>query len=349
MAVSPITLPGQLNGSGNDDTLFWRLFAGEVLTAFHRENKFMPLHRVRTIANGKSATFPITGTATAKYHTAGSSVFRTDDGDAAGLPGNAYLSQILGKEKEIFVDDPLVSGVFVASIDEMKNHWDHRSIYTTEIGKALAESADRDVLSTILAAARKDPAATDGSFSSMPVAPGDYSKVCNTWADATVGANLANFCFRAAEIFDTYDVPKESRYVAMRPKQYYALASVKDLVDRDISQGNGDYAQAAVLRVAGLQVVMSNAFKSSNDSAVAASGVRNDPHGGGGNGYNCDWSICGALAFTPDAAATVKMKEMSVASEYQLDRLGHLILAHYVMGHNTLRPECAIEMRVTTI
>ena len=149
MVVSTITRPGQTNGTGDANSLFLRIFAGEVLTEFHRQNKFMPLHRTRTLANGKSATFPVTGTATAKYHSVGESVFGTDNSQSS-----TYLSNIKVKEREIFVDDPMISGVFVPSIDELKNHWDHRSVFVREIATALSEKADNNIIRTILASAQ---------------------------------------------------------------------------------------------------------------------------------------------------------------------------------------------------
>ena len=62
---------GQQNATGDVRSLFLKLYAGEVLTAFEERNIFMPLHRTRTISNGKSAQFPMTGTASAKYHNPG--------------------------------------------------------------------------------------------------------------------------------------------------------------------------------------------------------------------------------------------------------------------------------------
>ena len=80
---------------------------------------------VRTIANGKSASFPVTGTTTAGYHTAGNEI----TGDA-----------IKHNEKIIHVDDMLLSSSFVAEIDELKNHYDIRQIYAREMGQALAKT-----------------------------------------------------------------------------------------------------------------------------------------------------------------------------------------------------------------
>ena len=52
---------GLRDGSSDARSLFLKLYAGEVLTAFQSRNIMMPLHRVRTISKGKSAQFPMTG------------------------------------------------------------------------------------------------------------------------------------------------------------------------------------------------------------------------------------------------------------------------------------------------
>ena len=55
---------GLVNAAGGgtwagDNALFLQVWAGEVLTAFRKATIFEPLHTVRTIASGKSASFPI--------------------------------------------------------------------------------------------------------------------------------------------------------------------------------------------------------------------------------------------------------------------------------------------------
>lgn len=332
MVVSPITRPGRLNGAGDENALAWRLFAGEVLTYFHQMNVMMPLHRTRTIANGKSTTFPVTGTATASHHTAGESIYGTDDGQTS-----TYLSNIGTKEREIFVDDPLLSGVFVPNIDELKAHWDVRSVYAKEIAQALANKADKNVLATLYAAALANPI-TNG-YSTMPVASKDIDIT-----DASVGTNIRDGIYAAQELFDQYNIPKDSRYVVLRPKQYRRLAAVEALSNKDFTAGLGDTNKRELPSVAGFQLVMTNSFGSTDDSAVAAPGVKNDPFGGAGIGYNCDWRNCAGLAFQMQAVGTVKMKELAVESEYSMERQGHTILGKYIMGHGILRPECSLSL-----
>ena len=50
------------------------------------------------------------------------------------------------------------------------------------------------------------------------------------------------------------------------------------------------------------------------------------------------------LVMTTDAVATAKLMDMSVESEYQINRQGTLMVAKYAMGHNVLRPACAVAL-----
>jgi len=54
------------------------------------------------------------------------------------------------------------------------------------------------------------------------------------------------------------------------------------------------------------------------------------------------------LVFTKDAAATVKLLDLGVESEYQVSRQGTLMVARYAMGHSSLRPECAVKLTNAT-
>ena len=73
--TSAVSRLGSKVGTANDARkLFLKQFAGEVLTSFEERNIAMPLHRTRTISNGKSAQFPTVGTASADYHKASQTI-----------------------------------------------------------------------------------------------------------------------------------------------------------------------------------------------------------------------------------------------------------------------------------
>ena len=104
---------------------------------------------VRSISSGKSATFPVMGRVDASYHTAGSEITGSD---------------VNHNEKVITINDLLLSSVFLSNIEEAKNHWDVRSAYSAEIGRALAFTKDKHILQTIGQAAQASANVADTGY-----------------------------------------------------------------------------------------------------------------------------------------------------------------------------------------
>ena len=88
---------GQINATGDSNALFLKVFANEILTTFEEANVMKDLHTVRTISSGKSAQFPITGIATAKYHTVGEDILEE-------TTGGGYTSNIKHAERTINIE-----------------------------------------------------------------------------------------------------------------------------------------------------------------------------------------------------------------------------------------------------
>ena len=102
--ATPVSV-GRVNAGGSEDALFLKVFAGEVLTSFERASVTAGAETVRTISNGKSATFPVMGRVAAAYHTPGAEITGSD---------------VNHNEKVITVNDLLVSSVFLSNIEEAK-------------------------------------------------------------------------------------------------------------------------------------------------------------------------------------------------------------------------------------
>jgi len=66
MANATVSFLGKTNNTGDANSLFLKVFAGEVLAAFQRQNKMLPITMVRSIKHGKSASFPLVGLASAE-------------------------------------------------------------------------------------------------------------------------------------------------------------------------------------------------------------------------------------------------------------------------------------------
>jgi len=367
MLVNPSRI-GQVNLAGAVDELFLKVFSGEIITTFEKYNTMMPLHRVRTIQSGKSATFPVTGVATAAYHTPGESVLSQVNetnlfaaAASAGSPTTSftaqtgttskYLSRLRHNEKIIYIDDVLVSSVFVADIDEMMNHYDVRSVYSTEIGRAMAYTADRNLLRTVIAGARRTTDRFGGSST-------DFLGAQVGIGAAPTGDTIIAALFDVARRMDDASVPQDNRVCILNPTQYYNLVrSGKDAINHDLNDGsNGSIAKGEVLSVAGIRIMKSNQLPSANESSTedtlhGAAGIKNNvitAANSGTAGYSgLNYSTTRGIVFHQEAVGTVKLMDLSVESEYQMDRLGTLMLAKYAMGHNVLREECCYELTAT--
>tara|TARA_B110000459_G_scaffold22555_1_gene21657 strand:+ start:3255 stop:4289 length:1035 start_codon:yes stop_codon:yes gene_type:complete len=333
---------GLVNNTGTAvDALFLKVFSGEILTTFEEFNVMKGLHTMRTIANGKSAQFPVTGIADAQYHTPGQNI-----ADAA----NGYLSQIKHAEKVINIDDVLVASTFIANIDELKNHYDVRSIYAQELGKALAKRFDLATMKTLAAAARSAATITGGKA-------GIQVDSNSGGVGALSGTEIQAALFTAAQRLDENDIPDDGqRFAILKPKDYYTLiSSGEEVVNRDFG-GRGDVASGRIPMVAGI-----NLYKSNHLSDVAAdltsvttgdgsASVKNDVFGGTsyGEGYNGNLVATEIIGGHPSAIGTVKLLDLATESDYKVELQGSLFVAKYAMGHGILRPEAAFEITDAT-
>src|SRR5210317_657076 len=339
---------GQINSAGDTDALFLKKFSGEILQTFEESNIFKPLHTVRTIENGKSAQFPVTGIASASYHTPGENIA---DG------GNSYLSDIKKTEKIITIDKMLVASTFLSNIDDIKNHYDIRSVYANELGKALAVRFDTALAKVFIAAARSatNLSQVNKTGGQLDVANNDFSAPDTPGTPAAItGADLVAAFFSAAQKMDENDVPSDGRFCVLRPADYYKLITGADAsnsfsllsaVNSDIG-GQGSIAQGTVPQIAGISIYKSNHIPSTDLSSTSTGDgdSSNDVFGVSGVGYNGDFRNSFGIISHSAAVGTVKLLDLATESEYQIERQGTLFVAKYAMGHGVLRPECAIEL-----
>jgi len=324
MSNNTLSRLGAINGAVSTDAerkaLFLKVFAGEVMTTFDVENKILPLTMVRTITNGKSAQFPNVHQFNAAYHT----------------PGTEILGTVANhSETVITIDDLLIAHATIANIDEAMNHYDVRSIYSKELGGALARQMDRHLAQTLVLAARASGTVTGRSGGSVITTA--TSGLPATPDLANNGSHLAAAMFIAAQILDEKNVPENDRYMLVRPAQYNVLARSTDVINRDWG-GSGAYADGTVLRVAGINIVKSNNLPSTNVTNGSVAAGTNDKYAG-------NFTNTVGVVFNKGAIGTVKLMDMGFESEYQISKQSTLMVAKYAVGHGILRPEAAVEIR----
>jgi N4-gp56 family major capsid protein len=313
MSNATVSRLGLVNNSGTGvNDLFLKIFSGEVLATFGRENLMLNMTTTRTIGSGKSAQFPVTGTIASGYHTVGNEIVGT---------------AVKHNEKIINIDDMLLAHAFLGEIDELKNHYDVRSIYSKEMGQSLSKKIDQHLLQLVVLASAGSATITGGNGGSNVV-----DADCKTNATSMVAS-----IFEAVQKLDEKDVPTSDRFCVVTPDIYYQLSNIDKLVSRDFSSNNGDFSKGQVLMVGGVRIVKSN-------TAVTAFTDQSSAIAGTNNTYNVDAQHVGAVVFHKSAVGTVKLKDLVLENTYDPRRLGNLMTARLALGHGILRPESAVRI-----
>jgi len=318
-------LQGQASGSTLNDmrTLALDIFGGEVITAFEMALQFADKVQSRTLSGGaRSARFPKIWKATAEYHTAGKELLGTE---------------IETGEISITPDEILVAHTAIYDLDDMLSHFDVRSQFAQELGNALARVYDKNIARSIILAART---AGVGPFPGGNVIT-DASLVSSGTID---GADWIDGIKKANRELFLKDVPEsQPRYMGVNFDVFDAIKYAKDangryiLLDRDIvgSQSQGFAGRDETLTVDGVTIFKSRNLPTANETADTSVYSK----------YRANYSTTTGLLFTPMAAATVKMKSVTLEKTRDVRRLEDFMVASALSGNGTLRPECAVEFK----
>lgn len=306
--------PGQANLAGNPRALFLSVFGGKVLEAYDRESYFRNRHMVRTIPEGQSAKFPVTGFTNAYIHT----------------PGAEITGELIrGNERLISIEDMIVAPIFISSIDELQNHFDYQAIAARQIGQALAKRYDQNVARTLIAASRATKVIDDG-YDGFQIQDANF---------ATDGGALWQAAFNAGVRFDQIDAPATDRQMALRPVQYALLVRSEKPLDRDLgNDGNGSLAKGNIVEVNSIAIGKTNNLPGADDRAAVDQPTYR----------KLDYSPTVGVIFGNNAVGTLQLQDITMESGYDMRRQGDLMIGKYLVGHGILRPEESIELRTST-
>lgn len=342
MAAPDATLsrPGVINNDSGtwakDNALFLKVFSGEVLQSFKRNCIFSGFVQERTIQNGKSAQFPVTGRFSAKYHTPGKMI-----------EGQGNMAQ---NEVVIKIDDLLIADAALYDLDEAKNHYDIRSIYSKELGQALAREFDKRIARVLALGAR---VTTSDLTANLPagLSPDDPYRV-GTRIDINKATptpdDLVASVFAAAQALDEKDIPADGRCLVCSPEIYYTLIQSSRAVNFDFNQNgaNGSYKEGQIAKLAGFNIYSSNHIKQGNVTAKA--GEQGYTFGGADTVLSSvDMSKTKMLAFQKGAAGVLKLRDLSMqmtGNDYNVMYQATLMVARYACGFGILRPEAVCEI-----
>lgn len=298
---------GQIDAAGDAQALFLKVFSGEVLTMFERQNKTLGRHMTRSIKSGKSAQFPVIGRATGEYMSRGDQ-----------LNGNT----VRHAEQIVTIDNLLIAHEIVFELDEAMNHYDVRKTYSQENGRAIATQWDKHVLQIGCLAARATSPIT-GEAGGTTDANAGYG---------TTGSTIASGLYLAGQNLDENDTPEDGRMAYFKPAQYSLLVQTTDVLNRDWG-GEGSYARGQVPRVDNIEIIKTNNLPSTNITA--------DP---GGTKYNGNFTNTAGLIMHGGAVGTVHLVSLKSEMQYDITRQGHWIVSKMAAGTDILRPDMAVEL-----
>lgn len=326
--IGDINLAAANDYASENYDLFLKKFSGEVFATYQAKTVFKPLTMVRTIPDGKSAQFPVLGTATAKFHVPGESLFNTaTDGS------QEYLSEIKHAERVINVDPARISPVLISDLDEAMNHYDVRARYAALLGESLAQELDQTLAKVAILTARESETISGTGHGGNTIGK-NFSGAADSTAEALLWVDAI---YEAAQQFDEDNVPKEDRVVVVTPATFYLmLRYAKDeLINTDYSAGNGNVARARLRQAADMEIIVSNNLPN---------GTNPTPGSIERNTYDANFTNTLAVAFQKSAFGVVELRGLSFEAKWSTEYQGHLMVAKHVWGAAPLRPECAIEI-----
>ncbi|MGL4251913.1 MAG: hypothetical protein ACRCR1_15025 [Aeromonas sp.] len=333
---------GKNQGKGETNTdalaLFLKLFGGEVLTAFERQAKTLDKVMTRTIANGKSAQFPVMGRTSARYLKQGQSL---DDN----------RKEIKHTEKVITIDGLLTTDVLIYDIEDAMNHYDVRAEYSRQMGEAMAMATDCANYAE-MAKLVNTRAVSKGSenIAGLGAAPVVLVGVQNL----TDAAKMGEYVIQALTIMRAEFT---KRYVPTGDRTFFTSPDVYSMILSALMPNAANYAALIdpetgnIRNVMGFEVVetphMTKADAVDNPTGAfdgvghvfPTTGVDIGTWGTatGTVKMGAD-NVCG-IVMHRSAVATLKLRDMALERarrpEYQADQ----IIAKYAMGHGGLRPE----------
>jgi len=320
--------PGSIgldNTLRQDTALYLKMFSGEVLGTFLKKNKFLNLTRSMNVGVGKSHQFPAIGETTAKYHVRGDNIWANDNG---------YITDVEHDEKIIYVDKTLLSAVAIDNWDDLIKHYETRSEYTLQLGEALADKLDRQIIQSIIRGSRS--ALTPAN---LPVTQPDKvgKEITAATADTASGAVIDAMIEGATHLVEQ-NCPMDEITFAVRPAMYYALASDPILIDRDMNPENGSPAEGKILKGYGFNIIWTNNMPERGGPVVTqADGEFND--------YSGTFNTVEAFGFHRSAVATVYRQGVVTETEKSVARQAELLVSKMVCGTGVLRPECCVSVK----
>lgn len=325
---------GKNQGKGISDAdklaLFLKVFGGEVLAAFERRSVAVPKFMMRTIQNGKSASFPVLGRTGAAYLAPGKNL---DD----------QRKEIKHSEVVIKIDGLLTTDVLIYDIEDAMNHYDVRAEYSAQIGEALAIAADGAILAELATLCNLDSTKNENiaGLGTPTIITTTVKKADLATADAAaLGKEIIKALTKARAGLTKNYAPASDRVAFVTPDGYSAVLAA-------LMPNEANYAAlidpetGSIRNVMGFEVIEVPHLTQGGAGVGSASGIDHQIPDASSATIKVGKDNVIVLGGHRSAVGTLKLRDMALERarrpEYQADQ----IIGKYAMGHGGLRPEAA--------
>lgn len=314
--------PGQRALTGDPRALFLIEFGGMVIEAYDEVNDYDALRHVQHITQGKTDTFPIIG--------------RKRDA-SEHEPGELILGgKVEHNDISISLDNMCYDSIFLPEIDELINHIEVRGPYATQLGQSLGSLQAKRIAMMHINASRKYYVAN------VPTGvPQGQPAPFYVWdANMKTSASVLESAFWSSKQFLLENDMSGQQINARLPHQQVLLLARQFGLDPTTAiakegSGSGNRITGQLGQVVGMAVAGTNHIPKTNITV-------------GPTKYQGNYSTTVGHIGNSMAVGSLERKSMQMTIKDQPERLGVLMIASQLNGHDVLRPECSIELATAT-
>ena len=328
--------------------LWLSIWSGETIHAYDEYNMFESLVDSRTISNGVSMEFPVTGTIALKAAWEAGQELVGSTTDAASTTFAVKLDK-----------RPIAAHFEIDNVDLMQTQWEFRSELARQAGLTLANARDKQISAYIARAAMESPLRADPR--NMPAGPVFFStKFKFLGAHITPAASqperaeAALDALKACEDFVVYlqtiNAPTDGVYLAVTPRAFQDIRAL-GVARTHAESVSSQPLFGGVAAAGGLGAQLTQGMNNLTDS-LEYMGVRiiKSNHlpvtnftGVGEARYNLNFGNAGivGLLFQKSCVASLKLQGLKVDTVDDVRRNTTFTVASMMAGTGVLRPECA--------
>ena len=357
---------GPLGGAAGANKLWLPLWSGEVIHAYDQFNMFENMITTKTLTGGYSYEFPVTGTiALNPSWDAGEELM---GGDAASTTFKVNLDK-----------RPMAAHFECDNVDLLVTQWDYRSELARQAGLQLANTRDKQLAVSLLAACAVDSLASDPRGSDFTSNAFQAPGMISTSVLATGNSVSETECLAILKEIENYlvacqenDLPVGNVYCVVTPKVFQLIRSlgIPKSSTAITAYGNGTYATTPLFSASddynagagigvgmnmmgdsldymGVKIVKSNHIPKTNLNASSTTQIGSSKYNlnfnstafDNANGTGFSSFSVYGFLFQTEAVAGLSLQGMKVDTVQDVRRNTQFTVASMMKGTGIIRPE----------